>query len=174
MIPRGGDALDRNEAHGRAGTRRRLLVAWLAVAACTLLILGLGGAEFGASQTSRYLFPLLRWLFPDLSISSYLRLLLWIRKTAHVTEYALLGWLAFRAVWLSLTQRSALARAALLALGLAAGVALTDEIRQSFLATRTGSPWDVALDLSGALCAIGLALWWRRARAAVPAGAEAA
>jgi VanZ family protein len=132
------------------------------VAACVLLILGLGGAEFGSAQTSRYLLPLLRWLLPDLSWRSYYELMVWIRKGAHVTEYALLGWLAFRAVRLSLTTSSALARIALLALALAAGVALADEIRQSFLGNRTGSPWDVALDVSGALLAIGFTVWWRR------------
>src|SRR4030095_13493947 len=117
---RSGAAADR--------TRGRLWVAWLAVAACTFLILGPGGAEFGAAQTSRYMLPALRWLFPELSIRTYLVLIVWIRKIAHVTEYALLGWLPFRAVWLSFQQQNALARVALFALGLAAAVALTDEI----------------------------------------------
>ena len=155
--------------------RKRLWTAWVLVAACTFVILVLGGAEFGASQTSRYMLPALRWLFPDLSIRTYLVLIVWIRKIAHVTEYALLGFLAFRAVWLSLQQQSALARVALLALGLAAAVALTDEIRQSYLHNRTGSPWDVAIDVSGALLAIGVALWWQR-RGRLPAvfGARAA
>lgn len=174
MLPRGGDPLDRIAAARRAETRTRLLAAWLAVAACVVLILGLGGAEFGAAHTSRYLLPLLRWLFPDLTISNYLGLIVWIRKIAHVIEYALLGWLAFRAVWLSLTLDSTLARVALLAFGLAAAVALTDEIRQAFLHSRTGSPWDVALDVSGALAAIGFALWWqRRTRPGAVAGSAA-
>jgi hypothetical protein len=139
------------------------------------LILGLGGAEFGAAQTSRYMLPALRWLFPELSIRTYLVLIVWIRKIAHVTEYALLGWLAFRAVWLSFQQQNALARVALFALGLAAAVALTDEIRQSFLQSRTGSPWDVAIDVSGALIAIGVSLWWeRRGRVSAPIGARTA
>jgi hypothetical protein len=121
-------------------THGRLWVAWFAVAACTFVILGLGGAEFGAAQTSRYMLPALRWLFPDLSIRTYLVLIVWIRKLAHVTEYALLGWLAFRAVWLSLLHQSALARVALLALGLAAAVALTDEIRHRSSTTAPARP----------------------------------
>jgi len=175
MLRRGGEPLDRSGAAAGVRTRGRAWVAWLAVAACTFLILGLGGAEFGAAQTSRYMLPALRWIFPDLSIRTYLVLIMWIRKIAHVTEYALLGFLAFRAVWLSLQQQSALARVAFLALGLAAAVAMTDEIRQSFLESRTGSPWDVAIDVSGALLAIGVALWWqRRGRVAAPVGASAA
>jgi VanZ family protein len=126
------------------------------------VILGLGGAEFGASQTSRYLLPFLRWLFPDVTLQTYFEIQFWIRKGAHVSEYALLGWLAFRAVSLSLALESTLARVAALALALALAVAVTDEFHQSFLAERTSSPWDVAIDLSGALVAICLALWWQR------------
>ena len=175
MIRRGGDPLERSGTAGGVRARRRLWIAWLAVAACTFVILGLGGAEFGAAQTSRYMLPALRWLFPDLSIRTYLVLIVWIRKIAHITEYALLGWLAFRAVWLSLVHQSKLARVALLALGLAAAVALTDEIRQAFLHNRTGSPWDVAIDVSGALLAIGVALWWQRSsRVTATVGARAA
>jgi hypothetical protein len=168
MLRRGGDPLDRRGAASDVRTRKRLWSAWLAVAACTFVILVLGGAEFGAAQTSHYMLPALRWLFPDLSIRTYLVLIVWIRKIAHITEYALLGWLAFRAVWLSLVQRSRLARVALLALGLAAAVALADELRQAYLHNRTGSPWDVAIDVSGALLAIGVALWWQH-RGRVPA-----
>jgi hypothetical protein len=152
--------------------RTQALVAWLLVAACISLILGLGGAEFGAKSTSRYLLPMLRWLFPDLSIRTYLDLIVWIRKGAHVAEYALLGFLAFRAVFL--TVHSALARIALLSLGVAATVAVMDEIRQTLLPERTGSAWDIALDVSGALAAIGLALWIkRRAQEAKPRPGEA-
>jgi VanZ family protein len=130
------------------------------VIACALFILGLGGAEFGAAPTSRYLLPALRWLFPDLTISTYLKLIVWIRKTAHFVEYALLGALAFRAVFLS--TDSALLRVAALAVGVAASVAAMDEFRQSFLPERTGSPWDVALDVTGALIAIAFAFWLKR------------
>jgi hypothetical protein len=175
MLRRGGERLDRSGTSDETRARRRLWVAWLAVAACTSFILFLGGAEFGADRTSHWILPALRWLFPELSIRTYLELIVWMRKAAHLAEYALLGWLAFRAVWLSLVQQSALARVALLALGLAAAVALADEVRQAFLHNRTGSPWDVAIDVSGALLAIGLALaWQRRSRVPAPVGARAA
>jgi VanZ family protein len=157
----GGDPLDRKAA-ARAANGSRLWLAWAAVAICTVVILGLGGAEFGAAQTSRFLYPFLRWLVPDLTFANYLQVQFWIRKTAHVTEYALLGWLAFRAVSLSLALESTLARVAALALALALAVAVTDELHQSFLPERTSSPWDVAIDLSGAFVAIAVALWWQR------------
>ena len=140
----------------------RLWLAWGAVTVCTVVILGLGGAEFGAAQTSQYLYHFLRWFVPDLTFATFLQLQFWIRKGAHVTEYALLGWLAFRALSLSLALKSTLARVASLALALAVAVAVTDEFHQSFLPERTSSPWDVAIDASGALLAIGVALWWQR------------
>src|SRR5262249_18440817 len=93
---------------------------------------------------------------------TYLQVHFWIRKSAHVTEYALLGWLAFRAVSLSLALESALARVAALALALALAVAATDEFPQPFLPERTTYPRGVVIDASGALLAIGVALWWQR------------
>ena len=170
MLHHGGDPLDRR-ATARAGNGRRLWLAWGAVGLCTVVILALGSAEFGAAQTSRFLYPFLRWLVPDLSYVTYLQIQFWIRKSAHVTEYALLGWLAFRAVWLSLVLERTLARIAALALALALAVSVTDEFHQSFLPERTSSPWDVVIDTSGALLAIAVALWWQRG-ARLPAAAS--
>lgn len=154
--------------------KSQVVIAWLLVAVCISVILGLGGAEFGAKSTSRYLLPILRWLFPEMTLRTYLDLIVWLRKGAHVTEYALLGFLAFRAVFLSV--ESALARVALLALSVAALVAISDEVRQTWLPERTGSAWDIAIDVSGALAAIGIALWLKRRsalRAAQRAGVSA-
>ena len=49
-----------------------------------------------------------------------------------------------------------------LALLLVLFVATTDEIHQGFAPTRGGSPWDVALDVSGGLASIFLFLVYRR------------
>ena len=71
-----------------------------------------------------------------------------LRKIAHAAEYALLGALLVRAL-----PRPGLA----FALGVA--YAISDEVHQSFIAGRTGSPLDVALDAVGVL--VGVALWHR-------------
>lgn len=152
--------------------KKQVMTAWVLVAVCIFVILVLGGAEFGASTTSRLLLPILRWLFPDLSIATYLELIVWLRKAAHLTEYALLGLLAFRAVFLSV--ENTLARVALLALSIAVLAAVSDEIHQTFLPERTGSIWDIALDVSGALAAIGFALWLKRRNASRAARSQAA
>jgi len=69
-----------------------------------------------------------------------------LRKLAHAAEYAVLGALLARA-----TGRAGLAVA------LGALYALSDEIHQSFVPGRVGSPLDVAIDVVGV--AIGVALW---------------
>ncbi|HEX7137507.1 MAG TPA: VanZ family protein, partial [Vicinamibacterales bacterium] len=75
-----------------------------------------------------------------------------IRKTAHLTEYAILTALSFRA--LREGRRGFTLRWALLALAITICVASTDEFLQSFTPTRTSSPWDVALDTCGGTIAM--------------------
>jgi VanZ family protein len=73
-----------------------------------------------------------------------------LRKLAHVTEYAVLGFL--------------LARVVALVPAFALGVlyAITDELHQTFVAGREGAPRDVAIDAAGV--AIGLLVQRRLAR----------
>jgi VanZ family protein len=69
-----------------------------------------------------------------------------LRKLAHAAEYAVLGALLFRAA----------ARAGL-AFVLGALYAVSDEIHQSLVPGRLGSPLDVAIDAAGVAC--GIVLW---------------
>ena len=71
-----------------------------------------------------------------------------LRKGAHVTEYAVLGGLLYRAL-----GRETLA--------LAAGIAYaaTDELHQHFVRGRHASPVDVAIDAVGV--AVGMLIWLR-------------
>jgi VanZ family protein len=75
-----------------------------------------------------------------------------LRKAAHMIEYAVLGVLLWRALGAEFTAFLA-----------AVGYAVTDEIHQTFVRGRHGSPVDVAIDAVGVL--VGLALL-RRARTA--------
>jgi VanZ family protein len=128
------------------------VIAWFCV------IAGLGGAGFGHDETSRFIGPLLRWLFPDWTNGERAQLHMWIRKTAHVVEYAVAAILIYRALWLTGRARSR-AAAALPTLLLVAAVASSDEFRQHFLGGRTGAPWDVALDVGGGIAGLTLAPW---------------
>jgi len=143
------------------GLSARELRAWLAVAACIGVILLFSSDEFSAGSTSRILGPILRWLFPDLGSNTLLALHLWVRKSAHLTEYAVLGLLAFRALRLSLAI--SLPRTALLGLVVVLAVSATDEFRQSFLASRTGSIVDVGIDLVGGALGVCLVIALHRA-----------
>ena len=69
-----------------------------------------------------------------------------LRKIAHLTEYAILGALLVRA-----TGRAGPA------FGLGVLYAASDEIHQTFVTGRHGTPVDVAIDAVGV--AIGIALW---------------
>ena len=65
-----------------------------------------------------------------------------LRKAAHVTEYAILGFLLTRAF------------AAVPAFALGVAYAATDELHQHFVAGRHASPIDVAIDALGVLAGI--------------------
>jgi len=71
-----------------------------------------------------------------------------LRKLAHSAEYALLGALVFRAV-----------RRPGLAVAIASAYAVTDEIHQTFVTGRHGSPVDWLIDTAGVV--IGVTAAWR-------------
>jgi VanZ family protein len=157
--PRSADATTASPR--KPGRRNRnAIVAWIAVIACIGLVLWLGSETFAATSTSRFLRPLLLFLFPDLTPGELWRAQVWVRKIAHALEYAVLALLAFRALWLSFD--TILARLAAGALLLVLTVATVDELRQGFLSLRTGSPSDVVLDCLGALLAVGIAVIYLR------------
>jgi VanZ family protein len=102
---------------------RRALSRWLPVALWAALIFGLSSV-------------------PDLGTG----LGGWdlvLRKLAHMTEYAVLGFLLLRAIGRELPA---------VAIGVA--YAVTDEIHQSFVEGRHGAWYDVALDAVGVLVGI--------------------
>jgi len=68
------------------------------------------------------------------------------RKLIHFAEYALLCFLWWRA----LVTVTSSGRAALWAFALASGYAITDEVHQTFVDGRHGSPLDWAIDSAGA------------------------
>lgn len=69
-----------------------------------------------------------------------------VRKLVHFSEYALLCFLWWRVVRRFTDAR----RAALIALAIASGYAITDEFHQTFVQDRHGTPVDWLIDTSGA------------------------
>jgi len=137
---------------------RRVLPA----AVWTAAVLLASGPGFSASESGFLLRAILRVLVGEVSPVTYEVLHVALRKAAHVTEYAILGALWFRALRTGDTP-SWRTSWALGAFGVAALVSLADEARQSLTASRTGSLHDVALDLAGAaLALVAIRAWSAR------------
>ena len=135
---------------------RMFLKYWLPVFIWLGVIFAGSTDIFSTEQTSRYLVPFLRWLDPQISLSTIAAIHFALRKLGHLTEYAILA--AF--LWRALRNVSSLrAKMATLFVGVwvaCAIIAATDEFHQSFIASRTASLNDVLTDILGA--AIGLAI----------------
>jgi VanZ family protein len=142
----------------KAETRARR--TWLPLLGWTAVVLVLGGDDGSAHATSRIIGPLLRWLLPDAPQATLDQLHFALRKAAHVVEYGVLALLARRA--LAASGGGSPRRLAVGALLAALAVATLDEGRQAFSATRSGSLGDVALDLTGGVLALSLAIAYTR------------
>ena len=72
------------------------------------------------------------------------------RKVVHFGEYALLAFL----LWRALSTRMSARTATLVALAIASAYAATDELHQTFVHGRHGTPVDWLIDTSGAALAM--------------------
>lgn len=130
---------------------------WLPVICWLALIFVASTDLMSAQHTSRFIGHFLRWINPDVSLETVRTVQFAIRKAAHVTEYAILALLFFRALQ-SGTTRS-FGRNAAITLVVCGIYAALDEYHQSFVASRTGSPGDVVIDTLGAGLGILLYGW---------------
>ncbi len=121
------------------------------------VIFYLSGDSAAMSETSRYVRPLLEFLFPTAPEGTLQIYHGYVRKAAHFAEYAVLAFLALGAFSDSPIVGVKKLRY-LLPMFLVAAIAVMDELNQSFLASRTGSFWDILLDIWGGLAMI-LFLW---------------
>jgi hypothetical protein len=139
---------------------RRILVYWLPVAVWMALIFTGSADSQSAERSSKYLEPLVRWLFPGLSIDGVHWTMLMVRKCAHLAEYALLAVLTWRALRgpKAGTAPSWRWSHAGLALLVVVVYAVSDELHQSTVPTRQGTALDVVIDTAGGL--LGLAGVW--------------
>jgi VanZ family protein len=145
---------------GPLKTERKAGRAWLQVLLWTGVVLWLGGDHASANTTSRFIGRFVRWLLPDATPAVLDRIHFFIRKGAHLGEYGVLALLVLFALLAS--TRAAALRLTLPALAWVLVVAAVDEIRQATSLARTGSAWDVALNLSGGILALALALAYLR------------
>jgi VanZ family protein len=141
---------------------RSLAKYWIPVIAWMLVIFVASGDLMSAEHTSRFLVPFLLWLKPTLSVETVGLIQFCVRKTAHLTEYAILALLLYRALFRGTNLNWARATLFVSAWILCLLVATGDEFRQSFVESRGASPWDVTLDSAGAILGLLIYSWFAR------------
>jgi VanZ family protein len=105
-------------------------------------------------------------LKPSISFETLAVIQFVVRKCAHLTEYAILALLLFRAVFRGTHLRWSMSILCVSVWVACVFVAAADEFHQSFLESRTASVWDVMIDAGGAIFGllIGSAFARRRAK----------
>lgn len=145
------------------GLRQRIwrygpVLLWLA------FIFFASSASMSASNTSRFVGPLMLWLDPDITLDGLMFVHYLVRKGAHFIEYAILALLAARAF---LTSSLDVLRRQwfIFAFCLVALYSLGDELHQAFVPSRTGTVIDSLIDTAGgttALIAVALLRTWQQ------------
>lgn len=118
----------------------------------SLIFLGSSDSK-SYTHSSRLIEPLLHWLFPHMSQPHVEAIHHAIRKCAHLTEYAVLATLLWRAVRKPMRKdpRPWSWREAAIAVFIVFLYASTDEFHQMFVPSRTPMISDVFVDTSGAV-----------------------
>jgi VanZ family protein len=137
-------------------TRYGPLLVWL------VFIFSASTSFMSGENTSRIIGPLLHYLFPTLGETALARIHIVIRKLGHLSEYAILAFVAARAfrgsAHMLLFKYWLLWTTVLLVV-----YALLDEYHQSFVPSRTASIYDSMIDVTGGLTCI--LIYWLVARA---------
>jgi VanZ family protein len=133
----------------RSGLRYWIYV-WLPVLLGIAVIVLESTESFGSDHSSGPLRRIFEFLFGNVSDDRWEILHHLIRKTGHFLGYGFIGLAWLRAWWFTLPHSRFIQDAFLALLGTAL-VASCDEWHQTFLPNRTGSPWDVLLDCTGAI-----------------------
>jgi VanZ family protein len=139
---------------------RAFVKFWLPPVLWMVIIFSASADSHSYEHSSRFIEPLLRWLFPHMSQARVEQIHHMFRKCCHLGEYAVLASLLWRAIrkpdkknprpwnWIETG----------LALSIVFFYAATDEFHQIFVPTRTPLISDVLIDTAGG--AIGLVLFW--------------
>lgn len=129
-----------------------------------MLLIFVVSSDLGSSRnTSRIIGPIVRWFYPAATAKTIHVVQAIVRKTGHLTGYAVLAAL----LWVSLRNANgsqfALSKSAFfLVLAVCFIYACSDELHQHFVSSRQASFWDVLIDTTGAALALGLIFLWKR------------
>ena len=140
-----------------------ILIYWLPPALWLALIFSASADSHSFQHTSGFFVPLLHWLFPQMPPPQTEAIHYLFRKCGHLTEYALLALLLWRALHQPQKNQPRPWRWDEAGLALA-GVflfAASDEIHQIFVPARTALVSDVFIDTAGGASGL-LGLWLAR------------
>jgi VanZ family protein len=161
----------------RVSKGRVFLKYWLPPVIWMVVIFSFSGDSHSFQHSSRILAPLLHWVFPHMPQNQVDDIVTFVRKCAHLTEYAILAFLFWRALRRPVKRdpRPWSWRQAGAAVLLVAAYASTDEFHQRFVPSRDASVRDVLIDTTGAVLGM-LFLWviwrWRHSRKKNPGTIE--
>jgi VanZ family protein len=131
---------------------------WLPVGLWAGFVLYASTSVGAGDNTAHFLRPFLKWIWPDLGLSSIPEINFMIRKTAHVVQFVVYASLLWRALRLAppLAVRTRVALAWVL--GSSAALGFLSEGIQLFSPQRTAQLTDVGLDFAGSVIGATLIL----------------
>jgi VanZ family protein len=144
---------------------RSFLKYWLPVLLWMGVIFSASSDAKSFGRSSRIIAPLVRFFFPRLQTATVDQVVFLVRKCAHLTEYAVMALLCWRALRKPArgTPRPWQWREARMAFLLVALYAASDEFHQLFVPSRQALVIDVMIDTTGGI--VGLLLLWGAGRA---------
>jgi VanZ family protein len=130
---------------------KSFLKYWLPVAIWLGVIYFNSTDYMSAEHTSRIIEPLLRWLRPGISPEAIEQVQFFVRKSAHLIEYAILTMLLWRVIVRGTNPERKMALLSVNVWLAATLIGACDEYHQSFVPSR-GAAWgDVLIDSGGAI-----------------------
>jgi VanZ family protein len=145
--------------HKQRGELSRSLTAWLPVALWAALIFFFSTDAGSLLNTGGLLARLLSALYSDFTADQIDSIHFIVRKLGHWTEYFIFALLILRALRTpSQPGPGPKPRHILLTLAIVVAAAVSDELHQTLIPSRTGSPIDVMIDAFGGVCGV---LWTR-------------
>ncbi len=142
---------------------KRYLTYWFPVLVWMFFIFWMSTGTFSAENTVSIIEPILRFLMSSIPPGMIELIHNAIRKMGHVAEYFILGVLLFRA-FRGGSEELRIPRWVFFSFVVLALYAASDELHQSFVSTRTASPYDVGFDILGGSIALGLSALLHRSR----------
>jgi VanZ family protein len=134
---------------------------WLPACTWAGLIFFFSTDHFSADNTAQIFGFVFSWLLPEMPTEEIAPVHGAMRKLGHWAEYFVLAVLILRALRNETGKKWELRHAAL-ALVFIFVYALSDELHQTFVPSRTASVGDVMIDVLGGICGIFWMYWYSR------------